>query len=408
MNIFTNLFNKIFRPKVVYSASLVGSRSAPWSKEVWASDVVRATIDTIATHAAKGQIRHVVLDENGAVKKIVYNSVYAKLLNLKPNPWMSGQELKYRMVAQLENKTTAMAYIKWNGSIPEMIIPVDYQDFEVKELQNGGYCVEFTDLEGDTRYLLIEDVIMIRKYYCNNQASGDGNAPLYSVLSMNSASDEGFIESLKLGNKVRGVYKHKVAMLDKEDVLESQREFEERFRDAAENGGVITVDSSEDYTPITQMPYSAQTSQMREVINRIHSYFRTPEEIVQSKYSEHVGQAWYESVIEPIWEKLAEALTNACFTQREKDVGNRLIINAGVMMGTSYQTRINIISQTKDIGLLSINEQRELLGLGPVEGGDKRLASLNYVNVDKMDEYQGTGTPPSYKDDKEDNSDGEA
>lgn len=156
--------------------------------------------------------------------------------------------------------------------------------------------------------------------------------------------------------------------------------------------------------PINQMPYSAQTSQMREINNRIYSYLRTPEEIVQSRYSEHVGQAWYESVIEPLWDMFAEALTNACFTQREKDVGNRLIINAGVMMGTSYQTRINIISQTKDIGLLSINEQRELLGLGPVEGGDKRLASLNYVNVDKMDEYQGTGTPPSYK---EDNSDGE-
>ena len=57
-------------------------------------------------------------------------------------------------------------------------------------------------------------------------------------------------------------------------------------------------------------------------------------------------------------------------------------------MCTSYQPRVNIIAQSKETGLLSINEQRELLGYSPVEGGDKRLVSLNYVNADKQDEYQ--------------------
>lgn len=57
-------------------------------------------------------------------------------------------------------------------------------------------------------------------------------------------------------------------------------------------------------------------------------------------------------------------------------------------MGTSYQTRVNIIAQTKELGVLTVNEQRELLGYSPIEDGDKRLTSLNYVNADKQDEYQ--------------------
>ena len=83
-------------------------------------------------------------------------------------------------------------------------------------------------------------------------------------------------------------------------------------------------------------------------------------------------------------------------------------------MGTSLQTRINIISQSKEIGILTINEQRELLGYPPVEGGDIRQVSLNYINADDQSEYQsgkndgkgssgtgGSGTPPSYKEPQE-------
>lgn len=77
-------------------------------------------------------------------------------------------------------------------------------------------------------------------------------------------------------------------------------------------------------------------------------------------------------------------------------------------MGTSLQTRINIISQSKEIGILTVNEQRELLGYPPVEGGDIRLVSLNYIDSNEQSEYQsgkkdkgkgsgGSGTPPTYK-----------
>ena len=37
---------------------------------------------------------------------------------------------------------------------------------------------------------------------------------------------------------------------------------------------------------------------------------------------------------------------------------------------------------------MSLNESRALLGLEPVENGNKRLQSLNYVDATKANEYQ--------------------
>jgi len=40
------------------------------------------------------------------------------------------------------------------------------------------------------------------------------------------------------------------------------------------------------------------------------------------------------------------------------------------------------------LGIMSLNESRGLLGLEPVENGDRRLQSLNYVDATKANEYQ--------------------
>lgn len=397
------LFDKILSKfKVKFSGSYYGylARSSPFDKEAWEHDIVRGIVDAIATHASKGRLQHVIVDENGKITKTIHKSKIVMLLNEKPNEVMSGMELKYRFFAQLETKTTAVLYIEFEKGEATAIYPVDFQNYEFKEVTGGGWAIEFKDNEGITRVLPLECCVVVRKFYNNRQASGDGNGPIYKVLDMAKASDEGFVEALTVSNKVRGLLKQKKAMLDPDDVRKGQDEFAERFRNAAQNGGVVGVDSMEEYQPLNITAYSANAAQIREISARVYSFFRTPEEIVQSKYSEQTGLAWYESVIEPLWEMLAEALSNVYFTQRETGCGNKLIIAGGVLMGTSYQTRMNIIAQTKEIGILSINEQRELLGYPPIEGGDVRQVSLNYIKSDKQDQYQ-TGKEVSKPQEKE-------
>jgi len=47
-----------------------------------------------------------------------------------------------------------------------------------------------------------------------------------------------------------------------------------------------------------------------------------------------------------------------------------------------------LIKESAPLGILTINEAREIFNLAPVADGDKRLQTLNVVNADKADEYQ--------------------
>lgn len=387
MGIFSQ-FMDMFRPKILAYYGTAG-KPKPWNREIYEQETVRAIIDCIASHAAKSQALHVIEDKQGRVKEIRRSSPYAKLLNQQPNSLMSGYDMKYKLVAQLEDKTTAMAFIKWDGMTPRSIVPIQYRNFEFYGIQGGGYAVRFVDDTDGQEYILnVEDVVILRKFYNRHPVAGDGNAPINNTLAMIKASDEGLSEALAVSNKVRGLLKQKKAMLAPDDVKRSTDDFVARFQNAAKEGGIIGVDSMEDFTPLNITPWSTNAAQMREIRENLFYYWRISEPILKSSYTSDQWQAFYESVIEPILIMMGQAFTNACFTQREKDVGNRIIFTSSAMINASTSEKVQLVSATREIGLMTTNEQRELFGLPPVEGGDDRIISLNYIKQSDMSLYQ--------------------
>lgn len=385
MGLLEKLFGFV-RIRYVYGGS--SSRSAPFDKAAYEQEVVRSIIDCIATHSAKAEALHVVLDKEGRIKDIKRNSPYAKLLNQSPNPLMTGFDLKYKLVAQVEDRTTAMCYVKWNGTTPEMMIPIPYENFEICPVDGGGYAVEFLDHTGEKRALMIEDVVVLRKFFNRRDVAGDGNEPIHNSLDMWKASNDGLIDALSVANKIRGLYKQKKAMLAPGDVKNSTDDFVKRFTDAAKNGGIVGVDSMEDYQPIAVTPWAANAAQMKEIRENILRYWRMSDSILRSDYTESQWHAFYESIIEPRLIQMSQAFTNVCFTQRERDQGNRIIFVSSVLLNTAMQTKVNILSASKEIGLFTKNEMREMFGYSPVEGGDEAQVSLNYVKATDQSKYQ--------------------
>jgi HK97 family phage portal protein len=368
---------------------LDGSGSAVnWSRNGYHHDMVRAIIDCIATQVAKSEVMHVVMDENGRIQKIVRNSPYSKLLNARPNDLMSGYDIKYKLAAQLEMYTTALCYIKWDGLRPEMMIPVDYSQYEILEMSGEGYAIRITDRMGERTAVPLEDVVIIRKFYAEGEASGDGNEPLREVLRMQAETDEGLQRAIRTSNRIRGLLKQKVSMLDAEDSSAAGDAFGKRFDKAAETGGVVSVDAKEDFVPLTMNSWAANASQVAQVKTRILDYFRVTENIIKSSYTEAEFQAFFESVIEPILINMGQAFTNACFTQREKDVGNRIIFTSDTMVNVSMGAKTQLVLATKELGIWTPNEIRSMFGFSPVEGGDERMVSLNYVKGSEQSEYQ--------------------
>jgi hypothetical protein len=193
-------------------------------------------------------------------------------------------------------------------------------------------------------------------------------------------------------------------MLATDDVQKSTDEFTALFEHAAAHGGIVGIDAMEEYAPLNVTPWSATATQKKDIRDGVLRYWRISNAILMSDYTEAQGQAFYESVIEPILIQFGQALTNACFTQREKDSGNRIIFNSASVMSASMQTRINVLNATKETGELTKNERRELIGYPPVEGGDEQQVSLNYVQAKDQSKYQ-TGEDETEADDGQNESD---
>ncbi|MHB1153557.1 MAG: phage portal protein [Eubacteriales bacterium] len=383
------LLQKLFgKHRIKYYFGSGSSRAAPFNKDLYEQEIVRAVIDCIATHAAKAEAMHVILDNNNRIKEIKRNSPYTRLLNEQPNPLMSGYDLKYRLVTHYERDTTAYCYIKWNGTQPEMILPVDAKDAEVYPVEGGGYAIKFYDISGEELLLPAEDMVILRKYYCDSEMHGSGNAPIYNTLDMLKASDEGLQNALSVSNKVRGLLKQKQAMLDTADIEKSTEQFAARFAKAAAEGGIVGIDSMEEYTALTVTPWAANSAQIKDIRDNILRYWRISESILTSKYQSNEWQSFYESVIEPILIQMSKAFTNTCFTPLERIRGNRILITSDAMIYMAMSTRIALISATRELGIFTRNEYRSILGYAPIEGGDEPLVSLNYIKSSEQSKYQ--------------------
>ena len=75
-------------------------------------------------------------------------------------------------------------------------------------------------------------------------------------------------------------------------------------------------------------------------------------------------------------------------TENEIKSGEEIVFYSERLQYASWNTKVTAIEKLMGLGIMSLNESRALLGLEPVENGDKRLQSLNYVDATKANLYQ--------------------
>ena len=75
--------------------------------------------------------------------------------------------------------------------------------------------------------------------------------------------------------------------------------------------------------------------------------------------------------------------TNKLFTPTEKGFGNEILFESNRLQYASNKTKIEVIRYAGNI--LTINEQREIFNLAPIDGGDTFLIDQNH-EVNNMNE----------------------
>jgi hypothetical protein len=137
--------------------------------------------------------------------------------------------------------------------------------------------------------------------------------------------------------------------------------------------------------------------QMKAIKEKVYDYYGINEKIIKSSYNEEEFNAFYESILEPLAIQMSLAFTNCLFTDREKGHGNQIIFEANRLQYASNTTKINIVTTLMDRGMMTKNQGLEVFNMPPIEGGDKRILSLNFIDADKANEYQVGKQDPKVK-----------
>ena len=82
------------------------------------------------------------------------------------------------------------------------------------------------------------------------------------------------------------------------------------------------------------------------------------------------------------------------FSEREKAFGNQIFFSSNRLQYASISDKINYVVQMGDRGRTSINEDREVFNLPPIENGDRHFIRGEYRPVDSYEEPVEPVEPP--------------
>ena len=388
-NLLSTIFGDTKQPINLENAQLINSFNSlitNYNSKIYNDLTVRSCVDTIARHVSKLKPVHIIKDEDG---RHLQSTTINSLLNSRPNIYMSTADFLYKVTSQLLYYGNAFIFLQkdtQNNIIG--FYPIDFATCELKEVNNALY-LKFNFYTGKTIAVPYTDIIHIRRNFSSHDFLGqDAYQPLQETLSNLFKARRSISNKVENSGKISGVLKIK-GNVGQENWITQAKTFAKNFMSFTnDTGGIAAVDSSTDFVPITNKVESAEDTQLKYLQSEVYSYFGLTEAIVSGNYTETEWQAFYESIIESIKIQLSQEFTAKVFTDQERKYGNLIDFNSNRLTYASTANKVSMVKELGALGLLTTNEARELFDLPPVEDGDKRLVSLNYINADKADEYQ--------------------
>lgn len=365
----------------------------PFGDNIMKSDVVMVCVDRVATQCAKLKGRYIKVDEKGVQTE--KNGELSFLLKRKPNELMTPYQFLYKVISLLLLNNNAFVYPIYDKATlaikgfyplnPTTVQPIEYQD--------GSHTYKMFFSDGSIYEIPVENIIHLRRFYTKdtffggNNSSGEHDA-LLKTLRINDALIQSVEAATESSFQVKGILKIN-GMLKESDKQKQIDEFTRAVETASKNNtSIIPMDTKADYTPLTVDPKLVDEPTLKFVQGKILDYFGVSEAIFTNKYNENEYNSFYESTIEPLAIQLSEAFSLGLLTTNQLERGEEIIFFSERLQYASWNTKVGAIEKLMGLGIMSLNESRNLLGLEPIEGGDKRLQSLNYVDADKANTYQ--------------------
>lgn len=349
------------------------SRFTSFGADPFASDVVRACIRPLADFTSKANAK------SSDVR-------IANILNNQPNMYMSGAAFLKKVRTRYEAYNNCFIYIQRDPNVSGFY-PVPYSRFEALE-SAGRLFIKFYFENASVEPIVLpwDDLAVVRKDYNKSDIAGDDNNAILNTLDLINTTNQGVANAVKATANLRGILKSTKAMLREEDIKAQKDAFVRDYLSLENEGGIASLDSTQEFTPISMNPTVANAEQMKEFRENVYRYFGVNDAIVMSNMNAEQIEAFYELKIEPFLVELSSALTSKVFTERQKGFKAYIIYEANKLQFASLDKKIQIFSTVVLYGGMTINEWRESCNMAPVEGGDEMIRRLDADTVEEVDD----------------------
>ena len=352
------------------------------------SDIVGAIANAIASNVGKLQPQIVRRTDDGLS---VRNDYLSRILSLRWSPELDTYSALYRMASDLVYHSNAYAVIFYTPDFlrVQSIAPVTASNVQIWEDENGVLLFRFRwDYDGKFYTLPYQNVIHIRSRFDRKRFMGTApDGQLKNTLELIDTTGEVLRAAVRNSANLKGYLKYN-NFIDDDELKQKVKDFQDAYMSASNDGGIAGLDNSMEFHEISQKTPNIPVLQSQYFRDNVYRYYGVNEKILTSTFTEAEWNSFYENVIEPISIQLSLEFTFKLLSERERGFGNKVIFTANRLQYATLQTRMTIGGGLFDRGIITINEFRELMYYEPIEGGDVRMISLNYVKTGDQSLYQ--------------------
>lgn len=336
------------------------SRFYPFSGDVYANDVSRTCVHTLAEHTSKA---------NAVVKQ---DPALERMLRVRPNVYMNGKDFLYKCRTLYEINNTVFVYVNRDDrGRPISFYPVPNCPAEAVEI-SGRLYIKFTFSGGQKLTASWDDLLVLRKHFNKSDIFGDANSAVTTSLDLLDTAGQGMANAIKSTANLRGILKSTKAMLSDDDVKRQKDRFVADYLSLENSSGIAMLDSTVDFKPVDVKPEIATYEHVKQLRENIYRYFGVSEEAVQGKLYGDDWEAFYDAAVEPFLIALGLELTYKVYSDRQRGFGNEVVFESSRMQYMSMENKLKLV-QMVDRMALTPNEWRKVMNLPSVPWGDEPL-----------------------------------
>lgn len=374
-----SLFDKIFRPKKVVADQYFHTLTAyepvfkRWKGEIYESELVRASIDAVARHVGKLQVK-------------IHGAALPKtqtVLRKRPNQYMTWSQFLYRSLTILYMQNTLFLVPVLNIENDVIgIWPCLPEKCKILEGKNGKQYLEYEFANRQKVAVELDRCGILTRFQYKDDFFGASNSALDSVLDLISIERQGIKEGVKSAGTFRFLARA-TNFKDPEDLAQEQKNFTTRNMKADASGFLLFPNTYDGIQQIQSKAYTVSAEEAELIQRNVFDYFGVNEDVIQNKASGPQLDALFDGAIEPFSIQLQEVLTRMLFSDLEIGYGAHVEVAANRLQYMSTTDKINFIAQLSDRGMITINEARLLINYPPLpaEIGDKLPIRGEYYYV---------------------------